>query len=108
MTATADRWSPVFESANAARSSAAAAHTVDAARRALPVLAQRPRLYGAVQQWIQVLAHRIENPHMTLAELGESMPVPLTKNAYAALLRRALRAAERDIAGSQPLSRSGE
>jgi DNA-binding transcriptional regulator WhiA len=108
MTATAERWSPVLESANAARSSAAADHTVAAARRALPVLARRPRLNGAVQEWIQVLAHRIENPHMTLAELGESMPTPVTKNAYAARLRRALRAAERDMAASQRFSRAGE
>jgi len=108
MTATADHWSPVLESANAARSSAAAAHTVDAARRALPVLAGRRRLDEAAQQWIQVLSHRIDNPHMTLAELGASMPTPLTKNAYAALLRRALRAAERDIAASQRISQVGE
>ncbi|MGB8402615.1 MAG: helix-turn-helix domain-containing protein [Mycobacterium sp.] len=108
MTATAEHWSPVLESANAARSSAAAHHTVASARRALPVLAQRSRLNGPVQQWIQVLAHRIENPNMTLAELAESMPTPVTKNAYAALLRRALRAADRDLAASQRFSRTGE
>jgi len=108
MTATAEHWSPVLESANAARSSAAAGQTVDAARRALPVLARQAHRSGPVQQWIQVLAHRIENPHMTLAELAAAMPAPMTKNAYAALLRRALRAAEREMAGTQQISRIGE
>jgi hypothetical protein len=37
------------------------------------------------------LQHRISNPNGALAELGQTMTPPLTKHAYAALLRRALR-----------------
>jgi DNA-binding transcriptional regulator WhiA len=39
-----------------------------------------------------VLQHRISNPDATLAELGQAMTPAMTKHAYAALLRRALRA----------------
>lgn len=42
-------------------------------------------------RWIQALQHRIGNPDGTLAELGQTMTPPMTKHAYAALLRRAPR-----------------
>lgn len=48
-------------------------------------------LYG---HWEAVLRHRADNPTASLRELAETMTPPITKNAYAALLRRALRAAE--------------
>ena len=43
------------------------------------------------QRWIRALQHRINNPDGALAELGQTMTPPMTKHAYAALLRRALR-----------------
>lgn len=42
-------------------------------------------------RWIVALRHRIDNPDGALADLGQSMTPPMTKDAYAALLRRALR-----------------
>lgn len=69
----------------------AAGHTQ--ARRALLALAvlreQRPSAHR--DRWIRALQQRIDNPDGTLADLGRSMTPPMTKHAYAALLRRALR-----------------
>lgn len=45
-------------------------------------------------RWIAVLHHRIDNPAASLRELAETMTPPMSKDAYAAALRRALRAAE--------------
>jgi hypothetical protein len=60
------------------------------ARMALAALqAQRPA--ARRQRWIRALQHRISNPDGALAELGQTMTPPMTKHAYAALLRRALR-----------------
>ena len=60
------------------------------ARMALAALqAQRPA--ARRQWWIRALQHRISNPDGALAELGQTMTPPITKHAYAALLRRALR-----------------
>ncbi len=46
------------------------------------------------QRWIDVLQHRAEHPHASLRELAQTMSPPLSKSAYAALPRRALRAAD--------------
>lgn len=51
--------------------------------------AQRPTPHR--DRWITALQHRISNPEAALAELGQTMTPPMTKHAYAALLRRALR-----------------
>lgn len=53
------------------------------------LLAQRPSAHR--DRWIAALLHRISSPNSSLAELGQAMTPPLTKHAYAALLRRALR-----------------
>jgi hypothetical protein len=50
---------------------------------------QRPAPYRAT--WIQALERRISNPDAALVELGQTMTPPISKHAYAALLRRALR-----------------
>jgi len=50
---------------------------------------QRPTAHR--DRWIRALQHRISNPDGVLAELGQTMTPPMTKHAYAALLRRALR-----------------
>jgi hypothetical protein len=60
------------------------------ARLALATLhAQRRNAHR--DRWIRALQHRISNADGALAELGQTMTPPLTKHAYAALLRRALR-----------------
>ena len=74
------------------RQKAAAAGRTQAvlARIALERLqSQRPSAHR--DRWIQALQHRISNPDGALAELGQTMTPPMTKHAYAALLRRALR-----------------
>ena len=74
------------------RQKAAAAGRTQAvlARIALETLqGQRPSAHR--DRWIRALKHRISNPDGALAELGQSMAPPMTKHAYAALLRRALR-----------------
>ena len=61
------------------------------ARLALAVLQSQSRPSAHRGRWIQALQHRISDPDAALAELGQSMEPPMTKHAYAALLRRALR-----------------
>lgn len=46
------------------------------------------------QRWIDVLQHRADHPLASMRELAESMSPPMSKSAYAALLRRALQAAD--------------
>lgn len=76
--------------ANRARASAAGRQQAVLARLALAALhTQRPAAHRA--RWIRALQHRISNPDGALAELGQTMTPPMTKHAYAALLRRALR-----------------
>jgi DNA-binding transcriptional regulator WhiA len=76
--------------ANRQRASAAGRRQAVLARLALAALqAQRPAAHR--DRWIRALQHRISNPDGALAELGQTMTPPMTKHAYAALLRRALR-----------------
>lgn len=76
--------------ANRQRASEAGRQQAALARLALRALqAQRPTPHR--DRWITALQHRISNPDAALAELGQSMTPPMTKHAYAALLRRALR-----------------
>ncbi|QFS94554.1 Putative sporulation transcription regulator WhiA (plasmid) [Mycobacterium sp. THAF192] len=98
------RWAEVSADANQARARAAGHQQAELARAALEVLQaqQRPGLHA--QRWVQALQCRISHPDATLAELGQSMTPPMTKHAYAALLRRALRAAASD-SGERPTGR---
>ena len=72
--------------ANRRRARQAARRQSELAQQALDVLQA-----GLPMRWIQALEHRIEHPEATLTELADSMSPPMTKHAYAALLRRALR-----------------
>lgn len=76
--------------ANRLRAAQAGRQQAVLARLAVRALqAQRPALHR--DRWITALRHRISNPEAALAELGQTMTPPMTKHAYAALLRRALR-----------------
>lgn len=83
--------------ANVARSVAASARQVEQARKALEVLRawspQSPRMVDVRRRYMAVLRMRINYPDHTLAEIAELMRV--TKDLYAARLRRALRYAEK-------------
>lgn len=87
------RWAEVTAKTNQARASRAGRQQAVLARIALEVLHEQARPGVHVARWIQALEHRIAHPDTTLAQLGQSMIPPLTKHAYAALLRRALRGA---------------
>lgn len=93
------RWAELGADANAERASNAGRQQAALARRALAVLAGQVQGGVHVQRWIAALEHRIANPHESLAELGASLTPPMTKHAYAALLRRALAAA--GVSGDQ-------
>ncbi|OFJ52187.1 hypothetical protein BEL07_18895 [Mycolicibacterium grossiae] len=83
--------------ANRQRSSEAGRQQAELARLAVRALqAQPPAAHR--DRWIQALQHRISNPDAALAELGQTMTPPMTKHAYAALLRRALRGGGFDLA----------
>lgn len=85
--------------ANRLRAARAGRQQAALARLALRALqAQRPAAHR--DRWIRALQHRISNPEAALAELGQTMTPPMTKHAYAALLRRALRGGGFDVANS--------
>ena len=80
----------VGSDANRQRARQAGRQQAVLSRIALAALqSQRPT--ARRQRWIRALQHRISNPDGALAELGQTMTPPMTKHAYAALLRRALR-----------------
>ena len=84
------RLTDVGSEANRQRARQAGRQQAVLARMALAALqAQRPGAHR--DRWIRALQHRISNPDGALAELGQTMTPPMTKHAYAALLRRALR-----------------
>ncbi len=84
------RLADMNSAANRQRASQAGRQQAMLARLALAALqTQRPTAHR--DRWIRALQHRISNPNGALAELGQTMTPPLTKHAYAALLRRALR-----------------
>lgn len=97
------RWAELSADANAERASHAGRQQASLARRAVAVLAGQ-QAEAHVQRWIAALEHRIANPGGSLAELGASMTPPMTKDAYAALLRRALAAA--GVSGDQTPSQA--
>ena len=77
------RLTDVGSEANRQRARPAGRQQAVLARMALAALqSQRPA--ARRQRWIRALQHRISNPDGALAP-------PMTKHAYAALLRRALR-----------------
>lgn len=82
--------------ANRMRAAQAGRQQAAVARLALRALqAQRPAPHR--ERWITALQHRISNPDAALVELGQTMTPPMTKHAYAALLRRALRGGGIDV-----------
>ena len=90
MIANSPRLADMNSEANRQRASAAGRQQAVLARLALAALhTQRPAAHR--DRWIRALQHRISNPDGALAELGQTMTPPMTKHAYAALLRRALR-----------------
>ena len=90
MIANSPRLAAMNSEANRQRASAAGRQQAVLARLALAALqSQRPAAHR--DRWIRALQHRISNPDGALAELGQAMTPPMTKHAYAALLRRALR-----------------
>lgn len=85
--------------ANRLRAAEAGRQQAVLARLAVRALqAQRPAPHR--DRWIRALQHRISNPDGALAELGQAMTPPMTKHAYAALLRRALRGGGFDLANN--------
>lgn len=90
MIANNPRLADVGSHANRQRASQAGRQQAVLARLAMDGLQrQRPTVHR--DRWIRALQHRISNPDAALAELGQTMTPPMTKHAYAALLRRALR-----------------
>ncbi|GAT07693.1 MULTISPECIES: helix-turn-helix domain-containing protein [Mycolicibacterium] len=49
---------------------------------------------GRYPHWVAVLQHRVDHPTASLRELAQTMVPPMTKDAYAAQLRRALQTAQ--------------
>lgn len=86
--------------ANCRRASKVGRRQAVLARHALTVMEASSRPATQQQQrWIQALRHRADHPDTTLRVLAETMTPPMTKNAYAALLRRALRAGTAGMEG---------
>lgn len=83
--------------ANAHRRDQGAAQGVARARTAMAALSRRPHPSAATEEALRVLQLRVDHPQLSLRELGAAHRPPLTKDCYAARLRRALRL------GSQPV-----
>lgn len=80
--------------ANRARARAAARRQVAMAGEALRRLQALTDPAPHQLRWIQVLQLRVDHPDHELAQLAAAMRPAMTKSAYAALLRRALRNAD--------------
>ncbi|WP_102145688.1 helix-turn-helix domain-containing protein [Mycobacterium hubeiense] len=76
--------------ANARRRDRGAARTVAAAREAIAVLSRRPHRSTATEEALEILRLRVDHPELSLRELAAMHRPPLTKDSYAARLRRAL------------------
>ncbi|MBU8813913.1 hypothetical protein KL953_34175 [Mycolicibacterium goodii] len=92
MMANNPHWAEVSAAANRARTNQAGRQQALLAQRALTALTDPMQPGPHVVRWIQALQLRIKHSDWTLAQLGQSMTPPISKHAYAALLRRALRA----------------
>lgn len=82
---------------NKARQRRAAARTINAADTALHTIRRADLPKHTRDRYIEALTARIEHPDATLDELGQHLNI--TKDSYAALLRRALTLA---IPGPRP------
>lgn len=80
--------------ANERRASRAAAQRVTQARRALAVLESNLESPHNTWLWIEVLQLRVNRDTASLTDLAAAMSPPMTKDRYAALLRRACQFAE--------------
>ena len=79
--------------ANQQRRERGAARAVAIAVEAIATLSRRPRRSATTEEALQVLQLRVDHPEFSLRELAAAHIPPLTKDSYAARLRRALRAA---------------
>jgi len=89
--------------ANSRRAAAAGRRQAQVAGEALAVL----RAGGGRRQWLDALELRVARPDSAMGELGAAMTPPVSKDGYAALLRRALRAADGLRAGESTVPRAG-
>ena len=64
------------------------------AGEAIATLSRRTRRSAITEEALRVLQLRVEHPEYSLRELAAAHTPPLTKDSYAARLRRALRAAD--------------
>jgi DNA-binding protein WhiA len=78
-----------FKMANDRRSREAAGRTAEQASRALRVLGD-----DALPSWRAAAQLRIAHPGMSLTELAQAAQPPMTKDAFAARLRRLIVRAE--------------
>lgn len=84
--------------ANARRRDSGARRAVGVAREAIAMLSRRPHRGAATEEVLRVLRLRVEHPELSLRELAALHEPPMTKDSYAARLRRALQLVE----GSAP------
>jgi hypothetical protein len=87
--------------ANQQRRERGAARAVATAGEAIATLSRRPRRSAATDEALRVLRLRVDHPEFSLRELAAAHEPPLTKDCYAARLRRALRAVGDDDAHAQ-------
>lgn len=86
--------------ANARRRDRGARRAVAAASDAIALLTRSPRGARVPEEALRVLRLRVEHPDLSLRELAELHDPPMTKDSYAARLRRALQLVDRPTAGS--------
>ena len=91
--------------ANARRRDHGAARAVPTAREALAALSRRPHRSAATEEALHVLQLRVDHPQLSLRELAAMHTPPLTKDSYAARLRRALANADRAAASPAETAR---
>lgn len=70
------------------------ARAVAAAKRALAVLNRVPYPKASTEEAIRVLRLRVDHPTMSLRQLAQQHEPALTKDTYAARLRRAIEVAD--------------
>lgn len=88
-----------LSTANARRRDRGARRAVAAASDAIALLTRSPRGAGGSEEALRVLRLRVEHPDLSLRELAELHDPPMTKDSYAARLRRALQLVDRPTGG---------
>lgn len=88
-----------LSTANARRRDRGARRAVAAASEAIALLSQAPSGVHAPEEALRVLRLRVAYPDLSLRELAELHDPPMTKDSYAARLRRALQLVDRPTAG---------